>query len=146
MRNHGAAEWGACARAGKRKVRLDEKRRAIDVQRLVDRDRTAGRQWNSLGAERLSVFVQPDDTKKHHRAVLPAHVLGTIRIGLHPFADPLHRHFFARNDVVINQHSSDRHIRIAIVGIVVEAQHGAVFKPDPCRTLDLDEQRLCGAA
>jgi len=58
---------------------------------------------------------------------------------LHPFADALHRHFFAGNDLAIDQHVTDWHEWIAVMRIVVDAQHGAVFEPDPRRALDLDE-------
>src|SRR6267143_3911921 len=80
--DHGAAEWRACVRARQRKIRLNEKRRAVDVQCLVDRNGTAGREADSLGAKRLAVVIQPDDTKEYHGPILPTHVLGIVRIGL----------------------------------------------------------------
>src|SRR6266849_6306185 len=125
--NHGAAEWSACRRARNRKIRLNEKRRAIDVQCLVYRNRTAGRESDSLGAERFAVIVQPDDAKKYHGPILPTHVPGILRIGLHPLPDSVHRHFFTRNDITIDQHATDRHVGVAIVSGVVEAQQGSVF-------------------
>src|SRR5260370_12694954 len=106
--NHGAAEWRACVRARNRKISLNEKRRAIDVQCLVYRDGTAGREADSLGAKRLAVVIQPDDTKKYHRPILPTHVLGIVVIGLHPLPDSVARHFFARTAVALHQHTTDK--------------------------------------
>src|SRR5436309_5254319 len=59
-----------------------------------------------------------------------------------PVVDALHRHLFARNDIALDQRASDRAIGIAIVGIVVDAQRGAVLKNHPRRALDLNGERL----
>src|SRR5262249_58904820 len=48
-------------------------RRAVDVD-LVDRDRAAGYQRNTLRADRLALVRQAGDTKEHERAVRGAHV------------------------------------------------------------------------
>src|SRR5260370_39024070 len=117
--NHGAAEGSACVRARQRQIRLDEKLRAVDVQCLVDRDGTAGREADALGAKRLAVVIKPDDTEKYYGPILPTHVLGIVRIGLHPLPDSGHRHFFTRNDVAIDQPATDRHVSVAPVSVVV---------------------------
>src|SRR5579871_1217196 len=144
--DHGAAEWDIRAPTGKRQIRFNEERRAIDVQRLVYGNRTTCRQRNSLSTKRLAVLSQPDDAEKHHGTVLPTHLLGFLRMGLHPLPDALHRHLFARNDIALDQHTAHRHVGIAVVSVVVDAQHGTVFEPDPRRALDLDEQRVGSAA
>src|SRR5258708_10633894 len=112
--NHGAAEGSACVRARQRQIRLDEKRRAVDVQCLVDRDGTAGREADALGAKRLAVVIKPDDTEKYYGPILPTPVPGVIRISLHPLPDSMHRHFFTRNDTAIVQNATARQVRVAI--------------------------------
>src|SRR5260370_42686468 len=72
--NHGAAEWRACVRARQRQIRLNEKRRAVDVQCLVYRDGTASREADSLGTKRLPGVREPGATEKNHRPSFPAHV------------------------------------------------------------------------
>src|SRR6266446_1358292 len=99
--NHGAAEWSACVRARQRKIGRNEKRRAVDVQCLVYRDGTAGREADSLGAKRLAVVIGPDDAEKYHRPILPTHFLGIVRIRLDPLPFPAHRHASAPTDAAL---------------------------------------------
>ena len=58
LRHHQAAERRRRLGGLDRQVGFDEKRRAIDVQALVDRDRAPGGERHALRAERLAVLAQ----------------------------------------------------------------------------------------
>ncbi len=65
---------------------------------------------------------------------------------MHPFADALHRHFLARHQAALDQHAAHRHIGVAVMRIIIDVHHGAVFEPDLRRSFDADEQRIGLAA
>ena len=83
---------------------------------------------------------------KKRKTCSPADLFGLVRIGLHPFADALHRHFVLGHDPAIDEHAADRRIWPAVMGIVIDAQNGAVFQPDAGRALDLRKQHVDLAA
>src|SRR6516165_4157020 len=56
----------------------------------------------------------------------------------HPVANALHRHFFARNEIPLDEHAPDRGIGVAVVRIVVDAKWDPVLEDYPRRALDLD--------
>ena len=146
LREHEAAEFRRRLLVGDRQIGGDEERRAVDVQRTIDRNRAAGHQRHALAADRLVLGGKIGDAEEDVGFVLPPHVLGLVRIGLHPFADALHRHFVLGDDLAIDQHAADRRIGPAIMRIVVDAQNGAVFQPDAGRALNLREQHVDLAA
>ncbi len=53
---------------------------------------------------------------------MPPQFLGAFRIVVHPLADALHRHIFARHDAALDQDAADRRVGIAVMGVVVQAQ------------------------
>ncbi|CCD96483.1 hypothetical protein BRAO375_600055 [Bradyrhizobium sp. ORS 375] len=125
-----------------RQLAGDEERRAVDVQRLVDRDRAARRQRNALRPDSLVLLRQLHLAEEDVGAVHPAQLVGAFRILLHPVADALHRHLLARNDAALDQDATDRRVGMAVVGIVVDAHRRAVIETDPRGALDLREQQI----
>ena len=115
------------------------------MQRLVDGNRTCRRKRYALGADGLPVIGaigQPDDPEKHEGSVLASDFLRAFRIGAHPLTDTLQRHLLARDDVAFDENAADRHERVSIMGIVVDAQHGPVLQTHARRPLDLDYQSV----
>src|SRR5262249_49808126 len=134
--------------AGERQAGLDEKRRTVHMQRLVDGNRASRRKRYALGADSLldldgvSFIVQPDDAEKDDGSVLAAYLLGALRIGAHPLTDSLRRHLLAGDDVALDENAADRDERIPVMGIVVDAQHGPVLQAHARRPLQLDYQSV----
>src|SRR5262249_30676497 len=115
--------------------------RAVDVN-LVDGDRATGHERDTPRAHGLTFVRQPGDAKEYVRAVGRAHLRCLVGIGGHPVADALHRHFFARDEIALDEHAPDGGIGVAVVGIVIDAQRRAVFEDHAGRALDLNRQRL----
>ena len=139
--DHQPAELVLGARAVDRQLGLDEERRAVDVD-AVDRDRAPGVSGTPCAPGRLGVDVEPGDAEEHERLVGAAHLLGLVGILRHPLADAVHRHFLARDEVALDQDAPDRRVGMAVVGVVVDPQHRAVFEAHARRALDLDGHRL----
>ncbi|MCZ7657423.1 MAG: hypothetical protein M5U07_05980 [Xanthobacteraceae bacterium] len=139
LRDHQAVEGVG---AGCRRVRPDEERRPVDVQRVVDRDRAPRGERHALGADGFALIGQAGDPEERERPVLPAHLLETIRIVAQPFADPAGRDLGTRDEVALGQDPAQRHEGMAVVRIVGEAQHDPVLQAHACRSLQLDRQRL----
>src|SRR5262249_53744308 len=141
LRDHQSAERRGRLRALDRQTRVDEKRRAVDMN-LVDRNGAAGHGRHTPGPDRFTLVRQPGDPKKYVRAVRRAHLRRLVGIGRHPVADALHRHFFPWHEIALDEYAPHRRIRVAVVCVVVDSQRRAVLEDDPCRTLDLYRQRF----
>ena len=89
-----------------------------------------------------SLGVKPGLAEEHVGLVLPPQLLAVLRIGFHPLPDALHRHFFARHDLALDQELADRNVRMAVLRHVVQAQQLAVVELDAHRALDVDEERI----
>src|SRR6516162_4930016 len=63
-------------------------------------------------------------------------------MSFHPIANALHRHLFSAQYFLVDENAADRHIRPAIVGIVIDAKNGSIFEPNSGRALDLREQNV----
>src|SRR5205085_2712612 len=83
----GAAERRARLLRFDRQFALDKERRAMHMQRPIDRNRAARRQRNTLRAYRFILVRQRHLAEEDVRAVLPAQFVGTVRILLHPLPD-----------------------------------------------------------
>src|SRR5262249_9234531 len=82
------------------------------------------------------------NAEEHVRFVLPANLLGRVRIGFHPIANALHRHLTPVHHLLLDENAADRRVRPAIVRIVVDTKDGPILQPDPGRTLNLREQNV----
>ena len=141
LRDHQPAKLGHRLVAVDRQVGLDEERRAVDMH-AVDRDRALRRQRHALRAHGLAVVGQAGDAEEHEGRIARPQLRGLVGIGRHPLPDALHRHLLGRDAVLLDQETSDRRVRVPVVGIVIDPQRRAVLEPDAGRALDLDRQRL----
>ena len=80
LRDHQAAERRLRLRRFDRQFAFDEERRAIDMQRFVDRDRAARRQRHALGADRLVLVGKLHLAEEDVGLVLPPQLVGLIGI------------------------------------------------------------------
>src|SRR5262249_4413275 len=131
--DHQSIKRDAPLLAGKWQVGLDEEWRAVHMQRVVDGNRASRGQRHTLGTDRLpvtgrtlgvlrlAVIRQPDDPEKYEGPVLAQHFLGALRISAHPLAGTFQRHLFARDNITLNENAADRHERIAVMAIIVDA-------------------------
>src|SRR5262249_22025311 len=87
---------------------------------------------------------QPDNAEEHVRPVLVAQFFRLIGMRIHPVADALHAHLLPRDFLAFDQHAANRGVGMTIMGIVVDTQHGAVFKPNARRSLNLAKQEVDG--
>ena len=126
--------------AGDRQVGLDPEQRAVGMQVPIDRDRAAGRELHALGADRFLMIRQPGDAEEHIGLVHAPELAAAVRAGEHPLADAVHRHLFLGHLAAIDQDAADRQVAVAVVGVVVDAQHRAVLELDARRALDVDEE------
>src|SRR6195256_3996404 len=142
LRDHQPAKWRLRLLRLDRQFAFDKKWRAVDVQCLVDRDRSARRQRDALRANRFILVRELHFAKEHVGPVLPPQFLGAVWILIDPFPDLLHRHLLFRDDAAVDQDASDRRIGISIMRVVIDAYGRAVVEPDPRRALDLREQQI----
>src|SRR5262249_9321857 len=138
--DHQSIKRDAPLLAGKWQVGMDEKWRAIHVQRVVDGNRASRGERYALGADRfsvtrcaldvlkLSIIRHSDNTEEYEGPVLAYHFLGALRSSRYPLTDALQRHLFARDNVTLNENAADRHERIAVMAIVVDAYNCSVFQ------------------
>jgi hypothetical protein len=110
LRHHQAPEFLDRFFTFDRQFRFDEEWRAVDVDVLVGRDRAAGRKRDALRAERFFLWGKTGLAKEHERLVAATKFLALVWIGLHTFADAVHRHFILRHDVAFDQDATDRRI------------------------------------
>jgi hypothetical protein len=103
LRDHEASERRLAARTRQRQISFDEERCAIGVQGLVDGDRSPRGQRNPLGADRLALIIQSNDTKEYDLPILQADHPGRLGIVAHPFANALGGHFLPRHKVALDQ-------------------------------------------
>jgi hypothetical protein len=82
---------------------------------VVDRDRAARRQRYTLRADRLVVFAERCLAEEHERLVEEPELAAFLGVRRHPLADLLHRHFFARVDVAIDQEFADGRVLVAVL-------------------------------
>src|SRR6516164_9793826 len=59
-------------------------------------------------------------------------------MGGHPFANALHRYVLARNEIALDEGTTERGKRVAVVRVIVDAQRRAVLQDYPSGTLDLN--------
>ena len=140
--DHQAAEFRLRHLAGDRQVGLDPEHRAIGMQVPVDRDRSAGRELHALRSDRLLMIGKPGDAEEHEGLVHPPQRAPAVRLRQHPLADAVHRHLFFGHLAALDQDAADRQVGVTVVGVIVDAQHGAVFQPHARRSLDVDEERF----
>ena len=127
MRNHQPIKAGRPLLVAERQTGLDEKRRAVHMQRVVDGNRASGRKWHALASDGLAVIGQAGDPEKHKRSILAAHFLGALRIGAPPITDAIQRHFPSRDDVALDENTADRNVWVSVMGVVGDAQYCSVF-------------------
>src|SRR3989442_6107346 len=60
----------------------------------------------------------------------------------HPLPNALHRHFFARNEIALDEGTTDRTKGIAVVRVVVDSQRRAVLEEDAPRAFNLDGEQI----
>src|SRR2546430_8325407 len=60
----------------------------------------------------------------------------------HPLPNALHRHFFARNEIALDESTAGRGKGIAVVRVVVDAQRRAVLEDDAPRAFNLDGEQI----
>src|SRR6516225_3203355 len=60
----------------------------------------------------------------------------------HPLPNPLHRHFFARNEIALEEGTADRSKGIAVMRVVVDAQRRAILEDHPPRAFNLDREQI----
>jgi hypothetical protein len=54
----------------------------------------------------------------------------------------LHRHFFARNEIALDEGTADRGKWIAVMRVVIDAQRRAVFEDDSPRAFNLNGEQI----
>jgi hypothetical protein len=60
----------------------------------------------------------------------------------HPLPNALHRHFFARNEIALDEGATDRSKGVAVMRVVVDAQRRAVFEDDAPRAFNLNGEQI----
>src|SRR5262249_6123348 len=118
--DHQPSKTGAALVGSERQTGLDKKWGAVHMQRVVDGNRASRCKRYALGADRFPVIGQPNDPKKSEGWVLPQHFLGALWIGVHPFPDAIERDRLTRDDIALDENATDRHIRVSVVGSVVD--------------------------
>src|SRR5215813_1577266 len=106
----------------------------------INGNRTARRQGHTLRADWLALVCQSGNAKEYVGAVGGAHFRRFVRMRRYPFANALHRHLLAWNEIALNEHAADRGIGVTVVRIVVDAQRGAVLEDYARRAFNLDRE------
>src|SRR3954464_2285382 len=106
--------------------------------RLVHSNRASRIESNTLGTDWLIGLIESRNAEEDKSSVGPPHLARLVRVGMHPALDAVHRHFFARNEITLDQNTADSGVAVAVMAIVVEPKQRSIFKPYTCRTLDLD--------
>src|SRR5207249_10286629 len=65
-----------------------------------------------------------------------------VRVRCHPLSNALHRHFFARNEIALDEGTADRTKRVAVVRVVVDAQRRAILEDDAPRAFNLKGEQI----
>src|SRR3954454_8223835 len=100
-------KWRCGLGALERQAGFDEKWRAVGMH-LIDRNRAAGGQGYALRPHGIAFIREARNAEEDIRSICRANLWGLVRICRHPFADPLHRHLFTRDEVAFDEHPADR--------------------------------------
>src|SRR5262245_64463734 len=60
----------------------------------------------------------------------------------HPLPNALHRHFFARNEIALDERTADRTKGMAVVRFVVDSQRCAILQDDAPRAFNLKGEQI----
>src|SRR6266481_998456 len=108
----------------------------------VDRNGPTRHQRHALGADRFALLRQSGNAEEYIGAVGSTHLCSFVRMRSHPLPNALHRHFFARNEIALDEGTADGSKGIAVMRVVVDAQRRAVFEDDAARAFNLNGEQI----